>query len=217
MSKQDFSVVYADAALLVLDKPSGLLTVPGRGPHKADCLSARVQRVYGDARVVHRLDMGTSGLVVMPRGETMLRLVGELFSGRKVSKRYQALVHGVPLQAKPGDWQVTRVPIRPDWPFRPNQIVDWRRGKACETRWRVVKTERGVSLVDLEPVTGRTHQLRVHMAWCGAPLLGDHMYGIPNDGAPRLMLHAGYLSFRHPVTQEVMEFQAPTPFGLSRG
>lgn len=214
MSQQDFTVLYCDAALLVLDKPSGLLSVPGRGIEKSDCLSARVQRVYADARVVHRLDMGTSGLVVMPRGEAMLRAIGELFSSRRVSKRYQALVHGVPLGANPLDWQVTRVPLRPDWPFRPNQIVDWQRGKPCETRWRVVSTRQTTSLVDLEPVTGRTHQLRVHMAYCGAPLVGDHLYGLQNDPAARLMLHAGYLAFRHPVTNELLEFEAPTPFSL---
>ena len=209
------AVLHRDAQLLVLDKPAGLLSVPGRGRDKADCLSARVQAVVPDALVVHRLDMATSGLMVMARGADMQRRLSRAFAEREVSKRYVAVVAGRP-DARTGDWNVVDLPIAGDWPNRPLRIVDHERGQASVTRWRVLAHDAGAatSRLELEPLTGRTHQLRVHLRALGHPILGDGLYAPPGvaAAAPRLLLHACGLRLAHPLSGNAMEFSSMAPF-----
>ena len=214
----DFSLIeplYVDDTLLVVDKPSGLLAVPGRGADKQDCLSARVQARYPDALIVHRLDMGTSGLMVMARGAAAQRALSKAFAARAVNKRYIAVVAGR-LEAPPEEWGVIDLPIIADWPNRPRRIVDHQIGKPSVTRWRVLgHDEPGSSTrVELEPITGRSHQLRLHLRELGYPILGDTLYAPPaiQRMAGRLLLHAGLLRFVHPVTGEELAFECPPPF-----
>ncbi|MEW5966835.1 MAG: RluA family pseudouridine synthase [Pseudomonadota bacterium] len=210
MTGQVLAVVHADAALLVLDKPSGLLSVPGRGPDKADCLAARAQALYPDALVVHRLDMDTSGLMLMARGAAMQRALSQAFAARAVTKRYVAVVAGR-LDAPEEGWGTIDLPLIGDWPNRPRQMVDPVRGKPSVTRWRVLGYEGETTRVELEPVTGRSHQLRVHLAALGHPILGDPLYA-PASRAPRLLLHACALRLAHPVTDTERAFESPAPF-----
>ena len=207
--------VYADDTLLVLDKPSGLLAVPGRGADKQDCLATRVQAHYPDALIVHRLDMATSGLMVMARGPAVQRALSKTFAARAVKKRYIAVVAGR-LDAPPQDWDEIDLPIIVDWPNRPLRIVDYARGKPSLTRWRVLGYDEAGSRtrVELEPVTGRSHQLRVHLRALGHPILGDTLYAPPEVQAVsgRLLLHAWSLGFVHPVTGESLAFESPAPF-----
>jgi tRNA pseudouridine32 synthase/23S rRNA pseudouridine746 synthase len=208
--------LYANEAPLVFDKPSGLLAVPGRGPDKQDCLAARIQARYPDALIVHRLDMATSGLMVMARGPAVQRELSRAFAAREVGKRYIAVVAGR-LDAPPQEWGVIDLPIIVDWPNRPLRIVDHTRGKPSLTRWRVLANddETGASTrVELEPVTGRSHQLRVHLRELGHPILGDALYAPPQVQAlsGRLLLHAWSLDFVHPLSGERLAFECPPPF-----
>lgn len=211
----ELDIVHVDDSLLVLDKPAGLLAVPGRGPDKADCLAARAQARFPDARVVHRLDMDTSGLMVMARGVAAQRVLSRAFAERTVHKRYVAVVGGCP-QAPTEEWSVIDLPLVCDWPNRPRQIVDHALGKRSLTRWRVAQYDAGddTARVELEPVTGRSHQLRVHLAALGHPILGDPLYAPPalQARASRLMLHAWRLTFAHPASGETQEFELAAPF-----
>ncbi len=211
----ELDIVHVDDSLLVLDKPAGLLAVPGRGPDKADCLAARAQVRFPDARVVHRLDMDTSGLMVMARGVAAQRALSHAFAARAVRKRYLAVVGGCP-QAPAEEWGVIDLPLVCDWPNRPRQIVDRTRGKPSLTRWRVAQYDAhdDTARVELEPVTGRSHQLRVHLAALGHPILGDPLYAPPalQARAPRLLLHAWCLAFAHPVSGDTLEFERAVPF-----
>lgn len=202
-------VVYADHAVVVLDKPAGLLSVPGRGPDKQDCLSARVQTLFPDALVVHRLDMATSGLLVMARGAAAQRALSRAFAERRVQKRYTAWVNGV-VAAPLGVWQEIDLPIAADWARRPLRIIDRQHGKASHTRFMAeyVDAQNQVSHVVLEPLTGRTHQLRVHLQAIGHPILGDSLYAPPHilAKAARLMLHASALTFAHPDDDRPLRF-----------
>jgi tRNA pseudouridine32 synthase/23S rRNA pseudouridine746 synthase len=215
LSSAAIEPLYADDTLLVFDKPSGLLAVPGRGADKQDCLSARVQACYPDALIVHRLDMATSGLMVMARGPAAQRSLSKAFAAREVTKRYIAVVAGR-LDAPPDDWGTIDLPIIVDWPNRPLRIVDPLHGKPSLTRWRVlgVDVTGSNTRVELEPITGRSHQLRVHLRELGHPILGDALYAPPDVQAlsSRLLLHAWSLSFVHPVTGEVLSFECPAPF-----
>ncbi|MGA0569500.1 RluA family pseudouridine synthase [Variovorax sp. VNK109] len=208
-------VLHADDALLVFDKPAGLLSVPGRGEDKQDCLSARAQRAYPDALVVHRLDMATSGILVMGRGAEMQRRLSIAFAGREVRKQYQAVAHGM-LHGSGDGWQLIDAAILLDWPRRPLHIIDAAHGKPSTTRWRVIETMPGgkATRVELEPVTGRTHQLRVHLQHIGHPILGDRLYAPPDVQAlsPRLLLHACALEIAHPATGKAMRFTSDVPF-----
>lgn len=208
--------IHEDEHLLVLEKPSGLLSVPGRGPDKQDCLSARVQAIYPEALVVHRLDQDTSGLLIMARGIEAQRRLSQLFETRQVKKRYLAVVAGQPLQtqahveADAQGWRTIDGPILLDWERRPIHIIHLD-GKASRSRWRALQSSDSATLLELEPVTGRTHQLRVHLQSVGHPMLGDSLYAPPEIRAlsPRLLLHAQALEFPHPFTQKWMAFQAP--------
>ncbi len=212
-----FELVHADASLLVLNKAAGLLSVPGRGEDKQDCLSTRVQQHFPDALVVHRLDMATSGLLVMARSIAIQRALGALFEHRQVDKRYVAVLDGV-LAYAPGDsgWGLIDLPIAVDWPNRPLRIIDAVHGKASQTRWRVLARDAAASSTRLElaPLTGRSHQLRVHLQAIGHPILGDRLYGSDavQARAPRLLLHASALAFAHPVSGQPLLFNSPVPF-----
>lgn len=206
-------IVHEDAALVVLDKPAGLLAVPGRGPDKSDCLSARAQARWPDARIVHRLDQATSGLMLLARGAGMQRALSSAFAERRVQRDYQALVHGR-LDADGPDWQLIDLPLRPDWPNRPRSRVDLEHGKPSRTRWRPLGWDRvrAATRVALQPITGRSHQLRLHLAALGHPIVGDALYGPAGDAAPRLMLHACALALAHPVTGKVLHLESAVPF-----
>ena len=248
-------IIHLDDSLLVANKPAGLLAVPGRGEGKQDCLSARVQREFPDALVVHRLDMATSGLVLFARGAEMQRGLSRLFEQRLVSKRYVAVVAGR-LAQETGE---VNLPLICDWPNRPLQKVDHEQGKPSLTRYRVLgygdavrpdpstslrtkdnvegrktavsvdkplidrpsvhgstgspRTEGGcdTTRLELEPVTGRSHQLRVHLAAIGHPILGDALYG-DAASAPRLLLHACSLGFVHPRNGKSLSLACEAPF-----
>lgn len=211
-SHQGLQLLHADEQLLVLNKPSGLLSVPGRGSDKQDCLASRVQAEYADALVVHRLDMETSGLLLMARGAEAQRALSRQFEQRSVGKRYLAVVEGA-FETVTGEIDL---PLITDWPNRPRQKIDHREGKPACTRYRVVSYDAtdDSSRVELHPVTGRSHQLRVHMLSLGHPILGDRLYGYPQamNRADRLLLHAEHLTFEHPESGEVMRFDCPAPF-----
>lgn len=206
----ELPLVHVDAGFLVLDKPAGLLAVPGRGADKQDCLSARVQRDYPEALIVHRLDQATSGLLVMARGGAAQSRLGRAFALRQVGKRYVALVRGH-LAGPQDDWATIDLPLLADWPNRPRQKVDLDQGKPSQTRWRVLAYQAGATRVELAPLTGRSHQLRVHLMALGHPIVGDTLYG-PDSPAARLMLHATRLEFADPDTGIACRFDSPTPF-----
>lgn len=200
--------LHVDDALIVAEKPAGLLAVPGRGPDKQDCLSARVQVRYPDALIVHRLDMDTSGLICFARTAEAQRRLNRSFEERMVGKRYCARVIGR-LEGK-GEIDL---PLAVDWENRPKSKVDSVHGKPSRTRWRAVGYDAAsdTSRVELAPVTGRSHQLRVHLAALGFPILGDPLYAPPLP-APRMCLHAMALSLLHPADGHPVEFFSPPPF-----
>lgn len=207
-------IVFADSSLLVLNKPPNLLAVPGRGADKQDCLSARVRALYPDALVVHRLDMATSGLMLMARGAAMQRALSALFEARQIDKTYVAIVDG--LLAVAPTWQLIDLPVWADWEARPLRRVD-PRGQPSQTLWRCVAHTDGpapASRIELQPLTGRSHQLRVHMQTLGHPILGDALYAPPDIAAqvPRLLLHACTLAFVHPLTGARLAFTVPAAF-----
>ena len=212
MPEPAITVVHADATLLVVDKPSGLLAVPGRGPALADCVASRMCSLYPDALVVHRLDMATSGLMLLARGAAVQRALSLQFAQRSVAKTYVALVAGRPAQ----DEGEIDLPLIADWPQRPKQKVDAAHGKPSLTRFRVIDHDqaRDICRLELNPVTGRSHQLRVHLLAIGHPILGDALYAPAEVQAlaPRLMLHAARLGFEHPVSGEALRFESAVPF-----
>lgn len=202
------SVIFSDASLIVVDKPSGLLSVPGRGADKADCLVSRAQKVFPDALAVHRLDMDTSGLLLLARGEEMHRQLSKQFRERHIDKGYIAVLAGLLAD----DAGQVDLPLICDWPNRPRQKVDFEIGKPSLTHFHVLSRDPvcQTTRVELTPVTGRSHQLRVHMASLGHPIIGDELYGTETPG--RLMLHAMDLAFTHPVSGVPLQFHCPPPF-----
>ena len=208
-----FETIYADAHLLVLNKPAGLLSVPGKGDDKQDCLSSRVQKIYPDALIVHRLDMATSGLMLMGREAVMQTALSKLFETRAIHKRYAAVVDGL-MDAKE-EWQLIDLPIALDWPNRPLRIIH-ADGKPSQTRWRALhcNADANTTRVEIEPITGRSHQLRVHLKALGHPILGDALYapaGVQAK-ATRLLLHAFELRFLHPANNAPMVFENAPQF-----
>ncbi len=205
------ALVYRDEAIIVANKPAGLLSVPGRGADKTDSLATRVQRDYPDALCVHRLDMGTSGLMVFARGAEMQRRLARMFREREVEKRYVAVVAG---RMEPATGEVD-LPIGADWLNRPLRKIDAGSGKPSLTRYRVLAHDSATDScrVELEPVTGRTHQLRLHMAAIGHPILGDNWYGgTAGASAQRLLLHASVLGFAHPFSAAPLDWVSEPPF-----
>ena len=207
----DLSVLFANGALLIINKPGGLLSVPGRGPDKQDCVIHRAQLQFPDALIVHRLDMATSGLLLLARGAEMQRRLSLDFAERRVHKRYVALLQGE-LATSGQDWAEVNLPLSPDWPNRPRQKIDLAAGKASLTRFRVLSHSAGQTRVELEPVTGRTHQLRVHMLSLGFPVVGDALYNPlcldQTNPAPQLMLHACSLQ----LPELGLQFESPPEF-----
>lgn len=207
-------VVFATNRLAVVEKPSGMLSVPGKGPEKADCVAARVASMFPHAQgplVVHRLDMETSGLMVFGLDAEAQRALSMQFEARAVRKRYAALLEGT-LAHERG---VVELPIRMDPDNRPIQVVDFVQGKPSVTRYRVLAYETDRTRVEFEPITGRTHQLRVHSAnknGLGAPIVGDVLYGSGEQSGERLMLHATELSFFDPDTGRERSFSSASPF-----
>ena len=198
---------YQDEAVIAVNKPTGLLSVPGRGPDKADCCLSRVTAEFSDALMVHRLDMDTSGLILFARSLEVQRNISLQFEKREISKVYMALVEGV-LEKSVGRIDF---PMRKDMTQRlpPKHIVDCIRGKKALTEWRVLERFETSTRIALFPKTGRSHQLRVHMNAIGFPIVGDNIYGTAGE---RLMLHAQTLELAHPITGEPLHLECPAPF-----
>ena len=183
MTMSLLDLVYLDDQLVVLNKPSGLLSVPGRGEDKQDCLISRAQSEWPNALTVHRLDMATSGLVVIARGPEVQRSLSQAFAHREVHKTYEAVVDGILKSANESQadaWQDIQIPLLIDWPNRPKSKIDWEHGKPSHTQWRI---QQGACLqkttrVEMKPITGRTHQLRLHMMAIGHAILGDSLYAV---------------------------------------
>ena len=201
-------IVFQDDDIIVFNKPSGLLSVPGK--EHADCLQARAQRVFPTATIVHRLDMATSGLMVMALNKSAHRHISKQFELRETTKTYQAVVFDN-VQQDSGE---INLPLICDWPNRPKQMVDHEQGKKALTHWRVIERNANTTRVELKPVTGRSHQLRVHMLSMQHPIIGDTLYAHSQalEMANRLNLHAILLSFRHPVTEQMLYFESQVPF-----
>ena len=204
------SIVYQDDDLLIVNKPSGLLTVPGKDPKHADCLIARINRVFPTAKIVHRLDMATSGIICLAMHKEAHRNLSIQFQDRKTAKRYIARVFGK-LEQETGS---VDLPLICDWPNRPKQMVDHDNGKPSLTYFKVLEHEQNATRVELTPITGRSHQLRVHMLSLGHPILGDKLYAHPEAFAmaPRLQLHAEMLTLAHPASGEALIFKAAPEF-----
>ena len=201
---------------VVVDKPAGLLSVPGRGEDKQDCAAARVQAMFPDASgplTVHRLDMDTSGLMVFALSPLAHGKLSRQFQLRKTTKRYTAVLEGT-VEGESGE---VDLPLFVDWPNRPRQQVDYILGKPAQTQWRAIAREDEHTRVEMTPITGRSHQLRVHAATprdeggIGSPIVGDVLYGNP-DGASRMLLHASHLAFWDPLLGTWVEFQSDAPF-----
>lgn len=207
----DIDYVYNDEQIIVVDKPANMLSVPGRTPDKQDCLIHRVQKHFPEARIVHRLDFATSGLMVIAQNRESHRTLSRQFENRETEKRYIAKVYGQPEQTS----GVLNQPLRCDWERRPLQIVDYQQGKKALTHWEIIERLENSCLLELTPITGRTHQLRVHTQTMGHPILGDELYAhdVACSMAGRLNLHAKELIISHPVEGDRMAFSsAGEPF-----
>ncbi len=210
--EREIAIVFADAHIVVIDKPHGLLSVPGRDPANRDCVPSRLQTDFGELRIVHRLDLDTSGLMILARDADTHRHLNRQFEQRSVEKYYEALVWGLPVE----DEGKIDLPIIVDWPNRPKKIVDYENGKSAQTLYRVMSRDAGknIARVELKPITGRSHQLRVHLAEIGHPILGCPFYAHEQarNAYSRLTLHARELELTHPATGEKMRFRAAVPF-----
>lgn len=203
-------ILFKDKDIMVVNKPTGLLSVPGRGPENEDSVLHRVKQQHPKAAAAHRLDMSTTGVIVIPLNPNSHRELSRQFRERETEKHYLAWVWGEP---KATSGQVD-LPLCVDWPNRPKQKVDHEEGRHALTLWEKLKVENGNSLIKLTPITGRSHQLRVHMLELGHPILGDNLYAHPDAlaAAPHLYLHAASLTISHPRSGERMTFEAPAPF-----
>lgn len=209
---ESINVLYLDDDLLLVEKPAGLLSVPGRGDDKQDSLISRVQLTFPDALIVHRLDMATSGIMVIARNKEAHRQLSRLFSERNIEKTYCAVVEGI-IDADSGRIDF---PIMADWPNRPKQMVAPLMGKPSITYFKVLSRDLNsdITRVELKPETGRTHQLRVHLEFIGHAILGDRLYASPEtqQRSERLLLHANELSFEHPITHQTLRYSSSIPF-----
>jgi tRNA pseudouridine32 synthase / 23S rRNA pseudouridine746 synthase len=225
-STTDISILYEDDHVLAVDKPPGLLAVPGRGPDKQDCVIQRLTPRWGWLGVVHRLDQATSGVMLLARTDDSLRLLHQQFRDRATQKRYLAVVWGCP---QPCDDTIT-LGLMADWPNRPRQKVDPIHGKSSVTRYRTLASDpqRRFTLLELEPITGRTHQLRVHLMHRGHPIVGDTLYGhheppdlalawLAGSGSTRMLLHAHSLTWTQPITGTTVHTVADRSFALAPG
>lgn len=207
-------LLYVDNDLVIVNKPAGLLSVPGRGEDKQDSMLHRLQAEYPDAQTVHRLDMDTSGILLFARHADAQRAISRLFEQRRIHKAYLARVWGIPKQASGS----INLPLIADWPNRPRQKIDFTRGKPALTHYQLLTANQQHSLIQLYPVTGRSHQLRLHMSALGHPILGDPLYGtaMSRCASPRLLLHAEQLRFEHPFTGKPVNLQCHAEFGLDK-
>ncbi len=207
---QGLALLYHDAHLLAVDKPSLLLSVPGRGPEKHDSVLTRARRHWPGARIVHRLDWETSGVLLLALDGPTQSALNRQFARREIDKEYRARVAGRLACRRLS----IRRPLVRDWPNRPRQMVDWERGKPSLTHVERLGHHGPDTCLCLRPVTGRSHQLRVHLLDIGHPILGDRLYGPPGsrEAADRLLLHAHRLAFIHPATGERLALEAPLPF-----
>ena len=202
-------LLHKDDQILVLDKPSGLLSVPGKREGRQDCLQSRLAAAFPDALLVHRLDCDTSGVMIFARNKAAQGFLGQEFEKRRARKCYVARVRGRIGQ----DRGRIDLPICADWPNRPRQHVDYTNGRSSQTEWEVIERQDSETMVRLFPLTGRSHQLRVHLLELGHPILGDPIYATGRALAhPRLMLHAESLTLHHPGTRELVSFTARSPF-----
>lgn len=211
MPLSNIEILHQDAALLVINKPTLLLSVPGRAEDNRDCLVTRLQENgYPEARIVHRLDWETSGIIVLARDADSHRELSRQFHDRETEKAYTALCWGEPEL----DSGRIEAPLRYDPPTKPRHVVDFEQGRHALTFWRVMERHGNWSRVELTPITGRSHQLRVHMLTIGHPLLGDRLYaeGEALELRDRLCLHASMLALTHPQTGERLRFESPAPF-----
>ncbi len=210
LSNMSIQIIYQDEYIIAVNKPQALLSVPGLGPDKQDCLISRLVKVIPEARVVHRLDCYTSGIMLFAIGIEMQRALSRIFHDRKIKKQYIAVVK----QWFDENEGVIKFPMRCDIDNRPHQIVDYEHGKSAITFWQVLQRKDEAVRLLLKPVTGRTHQLRVHCAAMGYPIIGDGLYGDDNDEIkqPRMLLHADNLLFEHPVTNKEMHLFAECEF-----
>ncbi len=207
--------LYSDETCIAVEKPAGRLTVPGRGPLADGSVAQQAQQDWPGARVVHRLDMATSGVLLFARGAQWQRHFSGQFASRQMDKTYDALVSGQ-LGGQVGDCGRIDLPLGADWPNRPRQRVDMLNGKPSQTGWRVVEhdPQQRWTRLTLQPITGRSHQLRVHLLAIGHPIIGDALYGTPDPArvSTRLMLHARSLGFNHPISGARIIIESPSPF-----
>ena len=205
-------VIYEDSDLILLDKPSGLLSVPGRGEDKQDCMLSRLQVEYPTAEVVHRLDMSTSGIIMFAKHKLAQSQLSKLFQGKLIDKEYMACVAGIPDKTE----DTITLPIITDWPNRPKQKVDFTTGKPSTTRYQVIETKLDLdcSYIRLYPITGRSHQLRIHMSEIGHPILGDELYGTEESrkASPRLLLHSTRIAFIQPLSGVKIDINSTAEF-----
>ncbi len=200
--------VYEDSNIIVIDKPAGLLSVPGKDPQNNDSVYSRLVQEFPEIHITHRLDRVTSGLMVVTKNKNALRHLNTQFEKRETKKTYTALTHGI-MQETNG---FIELPIICDWPNRPRQKIDLLNGRHAQTYYEVLAVKNKITRVCLTPITGRSHQLRVHMQWIKHPIVGDHFYALNNTPAKRLMLHATTLQFTHPITQKEISFSSSVPF-----
>ncbi|MBN4080071.1 RluA family pseudouridine synthase [Beggiatoa alba] len=207
----DPEILYLDNDLLIVNKPAGLLTVPGRGEEKQDCLISRIQAHSPEALIVHRLDLATSGLLVLARNPHTHRQLSKQFQNRKISKEYIAIVDGLVIK-QTGEIDL---PLITDWPNRPKQKIDLDNGKPSQTHYEIISSnrEQNTTRLKLIPITGRSHQLRVHLLKIGHVIIGDGLYSESQAKKnQRLHLHATKMEFTHPSKQQTVCFASPCPF-----
>ncbi len=202
------NIIYQDEYLIAVDKPEGLLSVPGLGEANQDCVATRLLEINPEVKVVHRLDCYTSGIMVLAVGIEAQRNLSRQFHDRKINKQYIAVVHGV-LSEQQG---TIDIPMRGDPDDRPRQIVDYQQGKKSTTHWIVISVENNRTRLLLKPVTGRTHQLRIHCKAIGHTIVGDGLYGDDSETEKRMLLHAETIELLHPETGKVLRLKAPCEF-----
>lgn len=203
-------ILHIDSEFLIVNKPSGLLSVPGRNLDPLHSLIGQVQIHYADALIVHRLDMDTSGIMVLARNPQAHKHLSQQFQNRQTQKHYQAICFGMPSLQQ----GYINLPMRCDWERRPLQIIDFQLGKSAQTQWRLVEQQKSRCKIELKPITGRSHQLRLHMKSLGHPILGDNLYADTHsfEMATRLQLHAADLQFYHPQNGEPCKFHCQADF-----
>jgi len=204
-------ILFQDEDLIILNKPANLLSVPGRGTDKQDCVASRVQSEFPTALIVHRLDFDTSGVIVMTLNKPAQSMMGKIFQDRKITKTYHAIIEGHPEQNSGS----IDLPMRCDFERRPLQIIDHEQGKQALTHWKVIdKYSNNTSRVELTPHTGRSHQLRLHMQSLGHAIIGDNLYGTNKTDSidSRLLLHASHIEFEHPVKGDLVSIICPADF-----